>query len=121
MLEGRNLLLFVDNVAVAGAKSCELDVQSDVIETCSPSVSGWSEYIAGIKKWTVSCGLLIVDGDTIANGIDMVGRQVSLRFSVRNSQDYITGNAIVTTWHVTGTLPNLAQGSFSFRGTGPLT
>ena len=33
----------------------------------------------------------------------------------------LTGNANVVTWRVTGTVGNLAQGSFQFNGNGALT
>lgn len=56
--------------------------------------------------------------------IDMVGMTVTLSMElnlpgIRTTK--VSGSAVVKTWRATGTVGNLLQGSFSFKGTGPLT
>lgn len=118
IIHGRNLIVKWNGTAIAGARSCELNVQSDKIEVSSPNQGVWRDYIAGRKGWTVTCGQLVTE---VENNIDMVGERVTLRFGTRDNNDYVEGEALVESWKATGSIPNLAQGSFSFQGCGPLT
>ena len=118
IIHGRNLIVKWDGTAIAGARSCELNVQSDTIEVSSPTQGLWRDYIAGRKGWTVTCGQLVTE---VENNIDMVGERVTLRFGKRDDTDYVEGYAIVTSWKATGNIGSLTQGSFSFQGCGPLT
>ena len=115
IIHGRNLILKVNGVAVAGARSCELTVQAEEIEVSSASQGRWREFIAGRKEWTLSCSQLVSE---IEDSVDMVGATVEVKFEVRDTLDYVYGTAIVTQWTCTGTIGNLSQGSYRFRGTG---
>ena len=117
IIHGKNLILKVNGVAVAGARSCELTVQAEEIEVSSASQGRWREFIAGRKEWTMSCSQLVSE---IENNADMVGQTVSVSFVVKGTSDYLNGVAIVTQWTCTGTIGNLSQGSFRFRGTGDI-
>ena len=117
IIHGRNLIVKLDGTAIAGARSCELNVQSEELEVSSSTQNLWREFIAGRKEWTVNCGHLVM---AIESNVDMVGRKVTLSFGTRNGSEELTGSAIVKNWKVTGTLPNLSQGSFQFRGSGAL-
>jgi len=130
IIHGRDLILSINNVAVGGARSCEIMVQTDEIETSSASQGGWKEYIAGMKGWSLTCShfITLYDDDNSPRNSDLigapgfVGQTVSVKFWVRgDSENFLTGSAIVKSWKGTGTIPNLSQGSFSFLGTGPLT
>ena len=124
IIHGRNLIVRWKRdgesiaTAIAGARSCEVNVQTDTIEVSSPTQGQWRDYIAGRKSWTVTCGQLVME---IEENINMVGQKVMLRFGERNSTDNMDGDAIVTSWKATGNIGSLTQGSFSFQGCGPLT
>ena len=123
MLHGRDLILSINGVAVAGAKSCEVSVSSGSTEVSSPTDGQWRHYIADRKEWSVTCGVLFVDDSQTHPLTDpkaMVGTEVTLRTAMRDGSDYLQGSAIVTAWRVTGTVGNLMQGTFSFRGNGSL-
>lgn len=51
---GRNLILSVDGVVIAGAKSCTLDVDVSTVKVSSPTDADWEHIKARIKKWSVS-------------------------------------------------------------------
>lgn len=53
--------------------------------------------------------------------IGKVGTEVTLRMQVDGyGSDYVTGQAIVTSFKAQGTVGNLFTGSFTFKGSGPL-
>lgn len=208
ILHGRNLIIKANGVAIAAAKSCDISIQCNEIETASPSTGVWRTAILGRKSWSVTTNQLVTG---IARSISMVGTTVSLSMDVEgdfgipfhgfvddvstssstytggiqyiegifwdktnktfvlrvnirgnivyytswdvtgysydpadyaspsdgdmyyyNSLSYtyyngdlhterLTGSANVVAWRGTGTIGNLAQGSFQFNGNGPLS
>ncbi len=120
IIHGKNLVVKrkqgTSYTAIAAAKSCDIIVRCDTIETAPATSADWKAFIAGRKEWEVTCSFLVSE---IELDETLVGTTVMLRFGTSN--DYMTGYAIVTEWHVTGTYGNLAQGSFRFKGTDGLT
>jgi hypothetical protein len=80
ILHGKDIILLADGVAIAAAKSCELNISADIIKTSSPSDGAWETSIAGRKSWNASCSQLVT---SITNGLEMVGTVVTLRMQVR--------------------------------------
>ena len=198
ILQGRNLIIKADGTAIAAARSCDITITTDEIETSSPSDGQWRHSILGRKSWKVNTSHLVpsmvkqaeLAGTTVALSVELDG--VGLPFngfvdgvtietigttstsneiywdkatkqfvaaigsvfnkkyysSWMNGDDYIflddydhftyndlsyvwvdgelsaeklTGNAHVLTWKTAATIGNLMQGSFEFKGTGPLT
>lgn len=202
ILHGRNLIIKAGGVAIAAAKSCDISVQCEEIETSSPQTGKWRTAIIGRKSWTVNTNQLVKG---LVSNFSMVGTTVSLEVSINgdidegkafdgfvdnepiqqqsysgtpnaihwdktrkkflamvqespfslpkyyinwsdgdayvspssgdmftyDSQNYVylngdlhteklRGSANVVDWRVTGTVGNLAQGSFKFNGNGEL-
>jgi uncharacterized protein YaiE (UPF0345 family) len=46
---GNNIIIYENGVAIAAAKSCEIQVECDTLEVSSPDSSDWRDYIAGRK------------------------------------------------------------------------
>ena len=80
ILHGKDIILLADGVAIAAAKSCELNISADIIKTSSPSDGAWETSIAGRKSWNASCSQLVT---SITNGLAMVGTVATLRMQVR--------------------------------------
>ena len=80
ILHGKDIILLADGVAIAAAKSCELNISADIIKTSSPSDGAWETSIAGRKSWNASCSQLVT---SITNGLAMVGTVTTLRMQVR--------------------------------------
>lgn len=122
VIHGRNLIIRVDGTAIAGAKSCEINVDGEQIETASASKGPWRTFLAGRKEWSVSCGFLIpASGTPLKSEAAMVNTTVTLTVQSGLSGDTLTGEAIVKAWKASGTIGNLSQGSFQFRGNGALS
>ena len=80
ILHGKDIILLADGVAIAAAKSCELNISADIIKTSSPSDGAWETSIAGRKSWNASCSQLVT---SITNGLAMVGTVATLRMQLR--------------------------------------
>ena len=61
VLHGRDLIVTANGVAIAAAKSCELQVSCDDIEISSPTSGQWREFIADRKEWAVTTNHLVVN------------------------------------------------------------
>jgi predicted secreted protein len=122
MIHGKNLIIKVNGTAIAGARSCDINISGEEIEAASVTQSKWREFITGREEWSMTCNhLLPASGTPLRSSVDMVNTTVTIRMESGRYGDVLTGKAIVKSWRTTGTLGNLAQGTFSFRGSGPLS
>lgn len=121
VIHGRNLILSIGGVAVAGAKSCDININADDIEISTASSSKWREFIAGRIDWTATCNHLLLSTSTLISKVNMTGKKVTISVGIRGTNDVISGSAIIRSWRTTGTVGNICQGAFGFRGSGPLT
>lgn len=117
MLHGENLKIIIDGTVWALAKSCDVIVQAKTIERSSASNGQWAEYISDRKSWEVKTSHLVSDARSMLLEVDSV---VTLQLQV-NGTAVMSGSAICTQCQITATRGNLIQGSFSWRGNGPLT
>lgn len=60
VIHGRDLIVTANGMAIAAAKSCELQVSCDDIEISSPTSGQWREFIANRKEWAVTTNHLVV-------------------------------------------------------------
>ena len=104
---------------VAAARTCEVSIQADIIETATPSSGTFRTFIAGRKDWSVSVGYLVASEDG-AGVLLNVGDTVHIRILYTAADVWLHGYAIIQQCHVTANIGSLAQGSFVFKGSGPL-
>lgn len=55
------MIVTANGMAIAAAKSCELQVSCDDIEISSPNSGQWREFIADRKEWSVTTNHLVVN------------------------------------------------------------
>lgn len=84
ILQGRNLIIKADGVAIAAAKSCDINVHCEEIETSSPQTGIWRTAIIGRKSWSVSTNQLVKG---LVSSFAMVGTTVSLEVSINGDID----------------------------------
>lgn len=125
LIHGNDVLIYHDGAAIAGAKSCSIDVKAETIEISSPSQGEWKDYITGRKEWSATTSHLIVTypvTDTALRKMLLrVGETFAITLKVRGyPDDTLSGTAICTACQVTATRGSLAQGSFSWQGIGAL-
>ena len=117
---GNNILIYVGGSLVAGTRSDEIQTDAGLIEISSPSTGEWAAYIAGRKTWAISQSWLLPAAADLSRLLQ-VGTTVTIRILGRGASVGLTGTAIVRTCKITNTRSNLANGSFVFQGSGPLT
>lgn len=120
--QGKDLLIWLDGVALANSKSCNIDMDCEVIETCSPDDGGTKHFIPGRKSWKVTASCLVeAEGTPVKRLLSQSGKVFTIQVKSRTlSDDTLTGQAICTSCKITGTKGNLTQGSFTFQGSGEL-
>ena len=121
-INGNNIIVLSGGTAIAGTKSDELQVECETIEIASSTDQGWTHYLAGRKSWSLTVGWLLLATTDVRKALT-VGSTVTIKFKGRNDTDAngLSGSAIIRTCKITAVKGNLAQGSFHFVGTGPLS
>jgi predicted secreted protein len=121
-IQGNNIIVLMNGTAIAGTKSDELQVDCETIEIASSTDQGWAHYISGRKSWSLTVGWLVLANTDVRKALQ-VGSSVTIKFKGRSDTDAngLQGSAIINKCKITAIRGNLAQGSFSFVGNGPLT
>ena len=122
-LQGNNLIIYVDGVVVAAAKSCTVTMEVGSIDTAGSGRTKAS--MPTVKDWSVKTSVLVTSLNvTSLNGHFALSGKVRLSVAVVDggeiTTDRMTGEAIVTNANVSAAVGNLVQGNFSFKGTGAL-
>ncbi len=132
ILQGKNLIVKANGDVIAAAKSCTLNIESEIIEVSSPTDGQWKHIIAGMKSWSVSTTHLLkmeqIIDRPLHGYLDHIGQSFTLQLELNDVTiggfpvtEIITGTAICRSSQITATKGNLAQGSFKFQGNGPLS
>lgn len=126
VIHGNDIIILAGDTAIAGATSCDIQVQTDAIEVSRPTDGAARHFIPGRYTWQVTTGHLIV-GDTGGTPLRTFIRRAIYRnlltIVIRDNDytgDQVTGTVICQTARVTAQRGNLAQGSYMFQGSGPL-
>ena len=80
-LKGKDVILMMGGTAIAAAKSCDVNIQVELIKVSSASDGAWEHSIAGRKSWSASCSHLVTD---ILDPVQMVGAAVTLQVCMVN-------------------------------------
>jgi hypothetical protein len=121
-MNGNNIIVLVDGVAIAAAKSCTITKRVEAIETGNSADGRAKSYIPGLREWSVSVRALVT---SMPDFFTNPGQTVRLSIAVRNNggeytTDRVTGDAIIESAKITGTVGNLATAEVKFLGTGAL-
>ena len=124
---GKNIYISIGEgsgaTIIAGCRSDEIQVGTEMIEISSPNSSKWREFLDGRSEWSFTVSYLVMANNQVK---DLLKSGTKVTVSIVAGE----GTAIVVllqgqAWYKaakqTFTLGNLAQGSFTFQGTGPLT
>lgn len=133
-LNGNIILVQVDGHTIAGTKTTEIQVDSELIEIASAAQGAYREYLTGRKQWQVTVNYLLMyatyqemftyPNASMTDAL-LVGNSYTLKFKNRaNHFDQpitLKGTAILRTCKITATRGNLIQGTFTFVGNGALS
>lgn len=124
-INGNQIILkrYINNAwtTIGYIRSQEPETHADMLEKSSPDQGQWREFLAGRKDWKMTANWIIGVTSQIYWLLE-VGEKYQLRCEDRNNANiYVEGYAYVEQCRVTMTRGTLMQGSFVFRGTGPLS
>lgn len=125
IITGKNLIVMSGGVAIAAAKSCEINIDTDLTETRSVATGSWKTFTPLIKSWQITTSHLLIAANSsstpLRDAVANVGQSFTLRCQINGLiDDYVTGSAICKTWKGDAAVGGLAHGSFNFVGNGPL-
>ena len=113
-----------NNPLVAGVKADRLRVNGETIEIASATNSRWKEFLAGRREWSIETDYLITDDNNITDYPLMVGQTYNIQIKdspQHGSDDYCRGTVICTEAVQDYQVGTIVKGSFTFKGTGPLS
>ena len=121
MIHGRNLIVSLDGVAIAGAKSCRLSISQEFLKACSPTASRTFDKIPTTYDWGVSADCLIPASTLSVSLTDklIAGTKCMLTFTDGSGQNR-AGWVYVKNCDEAGPIGSLATFSASFESTGEL-
>ena len=121
MTQGRNLIVSIDGVAIAGAKSCSFEISQDFIKACPPTSGRVMNKIPTTYDWSMSVDCLIPSSALSVSLVDklIAGTRVLLTFT-DGSGNNRAGYAYVKSCNENGPVGSLAKFSASFESDGDL-
>jgi hypothetical protein len=122
MIHGRDLILSINGTPIAASTTCDLSIDTDFIEVCSPTGGAWKEYIPTQHGWDVSAGCLMANMEHFDQLLTMQKnkQRLELSFYDQGLQVFYKGDAYIKKLSTTGTLGNLAKMSVAFQACGEL-
>ena len=137
LVNGTDLLLKVgssnsNEVVVAFATSCSLEISMDEIDQTNKDSEGWKQIIGGLRSWSVSAEALYQNEaesskkaftdfwDNIDNRTK-VFVELTRAGTLTSDNKYYHGEAYITSLSVNGGTEDQATFSVSLTGTGALT
>ena len=100
-------------------KSDDIQTQVNAIEKASATQQDWEEVIPGRKRWSLTVNYLVLLSGKLRDVLE-VGKMFDITIRRRGENVTLTGQALLTDCKQTHTVNSLCQGSFTFRGNGPL-
>lgn len=124
-MTGKDIIVILSQngtpMASTRIKSDDIQTQVNAIEKASATQQDWEEVISGRKRWSFNCNYLVLAATQLTDVLK-VGQffDITLQHISENENVTLTGQALLTDCKQTHTVNSLCQGSFTFRGNGPL-
>lgn len=105
-------------VTFGGEKSCSVEIDTEMIEVCSPTSGNAREYIPGKSGWKMDFnGLLLKDTDLFY--LRKRRTPINVRFSYGGKR--LEGYGYISAVRGSSTLHEMAQASMTITGSGELS
>lgn len=128
MLQGKDLILAIDipnggTRAIAAAKSCDFELNTDFIGICAPHGSGgWKHNKPTTLSWSVSSSCLVADQADVETLMDLQIAKTPLLLRLYDTElkTYRKGYAYIASIKESGSKGDLVSLSISFTPAGAL-
>lgn len=122
-MTGKDLIVILSQngtaLASTAIRSQEIQTSAETIEKASATQQDWKEYVAGRKAWSLSVSYLVLTASKVADLL-MVGQTFDVTIKDVDNTSSVSGVAILSSVKQTAAIGNLANGSFTLVGSGPL-
>lgn len=122
-MTGKDIIVILSQngtpMASTRIKSDDIQTHADAIEKASATQQTWKEVIAGRKEWTLNVNYLVLAAAKLTDVL-LAGQMFDITIRHISENVSLTGQALLTDCKQTHTVNSLCQGSFTFRGNGPL-
>jgi predicted secreted protein len=124
-INGTNFLVYLNGVAIAGSRSCTLNLTTDTPSCATKDSGGWEEVMNGLRAYTIDVdGLLQFDNywatDDIVD-LQINRTKVTIKFATTTQGDaFWEGEAVLQTSGLTADMEQPSTATYTFQGTGPL-
>ncbi len=124
MILGKDLTMTLGDTTngLAASKSCNLRVETDFIEVCSPTDGSWREYLPTIKAWSASVDTLVAslaDHKKLLKAQNDNERLMCCFFDAALNEFY-KGYCYIKNLDIKGSIGGLATMSVTLQPTGRL-
>ena len=121
MIHGRNLIVSINGMPIAGAKSCQFQISQNFISACSPTEGRTKRKVPTDYDWSMSADCIIPSSTLSFSLVDklIAGTRVFLTFTDGSNQKR-AGWAYVKSCDESGSVGSLAKFSASFEADGAL-
>lgn len=140
-VEGKDLMVFVEDKAIAMATSCTLDLTTAVNTMSSKDSGCWEENSAGKLSWTISSDSIVSSGEATTSmaydklmKLQIERKEVEVVFALASNANDCAGvpeggwkagsgwkgKALITSISITAPDSENATMSITFTGTGKL-
>ena len=108
-------------MASTNVKSQDIQTDCGTIEKASSTQQSWVERVAGRKSWQININYLVMRAAQVRDVL-YIGQtfDITVRDRANTTGGSISGTAIMTNAHGVSSVGNLATGSFTLVGSGPL-
>jgi hypothetical protein len=121
MILGRKLIVAIDGVAAAGAKSCNFGMSQDFIKACSPANGRVLTKIPTTYEWSLSCDCLVPNSIFANRAVDMIKEGTKCFVTFTDGQGFRRcGDAYIKSCDYAGSVGSLATFKVTFEPSGPL-
>ncbi len=132
IINGNQLLVFIDNVAIGCTDNCELNSGKETIDATCKDGNGARQVLSGSQSWTITTSgkwdFASTLGPASLYGTHKAGTRVGIKMAItdesgneENGTTYFMGYARLMQFNVAGPLNSAATFNLTFEGDGELS
>lgn len=132
IINGNQLLVFINNQAVGCTDNCELNSGKETIDVTCKDNNGARQVLSGSQTWTITCSgkwdFASTLGPTQLYAVHTAGANVGIKMAITDTggteesgKSYFIGYAKLNTFNIAGPLNAGATFNLTFEGDGTLT
>lgn len=130
-IRAENLIFKYNGNVIAKASSASIEVSRDAIDTTTLDNDGWTTKIGGNKSWTGSADGMVIRGAATTGSSsfaelfdELVGSDDPVELIFETGEETgditLTGEALITSLNISGSVGEVLTHSVSFEGSGAL-